>query len=214
MASKKRIRAQRREGAAMLIVMMMLLASTATAMFAVHATTQESRIAGLYRQYMQTQYVAESAMTSALVTVDVMGPASLLAAMDQSTPPSMAGLEPDLLPNKDGYRMVFDDFSSYASSMPIETGAGGEEPSFGNGNAYTPTFVVDINDHYTYSGVVAGHRSDGYGVLQYLLATYTARGRMQSAYGDYYVTTGGDTRAWHESAVDFRAIALSGPFGR
>ena len=189
----------------MVIVMLILLMVTATAVFAVHATTYEIRAAGHMRQAMQAQYVAETGLTGSLAMVDSLGPAALLHAMERSEPPHLAPFEPELLTGKQGYRMYLDDFSTGAG-MPVTT-----ESLGGDVQPYAPLFAVDVNDNYVFTGVIAGHRSDGHSRLRFMQATYTSRGRTRLASGDF--TSAGDTRGYHESASDARAEGLSGPFG-
>lgn len=201
--SARTMRSQKQEGAAMLVVMGILLAASATAMFAVHSTSFEMRAAGYQRNALQTQYVAESALNSSIAMIDAMGPAALLYAMRQSTPPALQPYEPDLLPGRNGYRITRADFPTDAP--PIE--ADGRWTQQG----IQPEFAVDINDEYVFTGAIEGQRSDGYGQLQYLAATFTARGRTRMASD---VRLSGDGRDYHEGASDARAFIVSGPFAR
>ena len=98
--------------------------------------------------------------------------------------------------------------------------------SFGPGMGYAPTFVVDVNDEYVFSGVVPGQRADGLGALEYVSATYTARGAARVGGGlDGYSRHGaaddsGSTqddwmrRGYHETVSTARAIGISGPTRR
>ena len=102
---------------------------------------------------------------------------------------------------------------------PIVTGTTSD--SLGHGMGYVPNFVVDVNDTYRFTGIIAGHRSDGMGTLEYVAATYTARGRTEmpgrvDAYSPAYETDTPPTlrRGFHESAVNSRAIGISGPTRR
>ncbi len=192
----------------MLIVMLVLLMTTATAVFAVHATTFEIRAAGNTRQAMQTHYLAEMGLEASLAKVDHMGPSAILTAMYASTAPRTQDFgEPPMLPDKHGYRLLTPDFVDPASNPVI-----GVESMGGSHQPYEPNVVIDLNDDYVYTGAIAGHRSDGYGRLQFMHGTYSAHGRARLATGD--VTSSGDTRPYHETAADARAEALSGPFGR
>lgn len=206
-----------REGAAMLIVMLVLLMSTAAATFAVHSTTFEIRAAGHMRQALQTEYVAETGLLSTLAMVDQIGPQSILYAMEQSTPTNLAPYEPALAAGKRAYRIYMADFNNTPgrAGLPMETS--GAEASLGQRQTYEPLFMVDVTDDYTFTGVVAGERSDGYAKMTYLLATYTSRGRTvisASVAPDGDHQTAGDTRGYHEGANIARASGLSGPFGR
>ena len=102
--------------------------------------------------------------------------------------------------------------------LPFETTPGRE--SLGVGMGYVADFAVDVNDGYRFIGVVAGHRSDGGGTLEYLAATYTARGRTRlpgvDQYSPAYAAGTPDhiRRGYHETAVNARAIGLSGPTRR
>jgi len=201
--------AREREGAAMLIVMLVLLAATATATFAIHATSYEMRASGYGRQAMQTRYIAESGLQSGIAMVDEMHPASLEPAMQRSTPPVLAPIEPNLLPGKTMYRMYLSDFA--ITAPPIETDPT-LTPSLGPYVAYQPQFILDINDNYTFTRPLAGDRADGYGALRFIAATYTSRGRTQITGSD--VRTVGDTRDYHEGASDARAHVVLGPLPR
>ena len=194
------------EGAAMIIVMLMLLASTALGLFGIHATSFEIRAAGNARQAMQAEHLSETALSSTMALVDYLGPQSLVQALRTATPPAMYAPEPALAAGKTAYRVYLDDF-------PVYFGAGGtpaDHNSLGPKNAYTPTFAVDIYDNFTFTGTLPGHRSDGNTQLQYLHATYTARGRTQVLAGD--VSVGTDIRYYNEGAADSRAHGISGPF--
>jgi len=199
----------------MLIVMLILLMGTATAIFAIHSTTTEMRAAGYGRQAVQTQYVAEAGLVSSLALVDQLGPQSIIRAMEQSAAPPMAAFgEPELLTGKRGYRIYIDDITSTTGlATTIEPT---NHDVLGVRQAYDPRFIVDVNDDYTYEGVVAGERADGGGSVRFMVATYTSRGRTVVSGGDSRTTGGGitDTRDYHEGANDSRAYGVSGPFGR
>lgn len=199
----------KREGMAMLIVMLVLLAATATATFAMHATTYEMRASGYGRQALQTRFVAESGLQGGIAAVDAMSPASLEPAMTRSTPPILVPFEPNLLPGKYGYRMYLADFAT--TTPPIETDPA-RTPSLGPYTAYRPQFILDINDSYTFTRPIAGDRADGSGALRFLAATYTSRGRTPVTGSDY--RTAGDTRDYHEGAADARAHVVLGPLPR
>lgn len=206
----------RQEGGAMIVVMLVLLAATALATFAVHTTTSELRAAGHAREGMQSQYLAESGLNAALAVMDQRGPQSFLFAIDQTRSgglamPTLMPFEPELAADKDGYRMYLDDLAAYGGLAVAD-----EEILSETRSVYEPTFMVDINDHYRYTMPIAGHRSDGYGRLQYLQATYTSRGRMRLDAAATGATdpTDAEGRALHELATDARAQAVTGPYGR
>jgi hypothetical protein len=197
----------RREGAAMLIVMMILLMSTATAVFAVHATSYEIRASGHMRRAMQTQYVGETGAIAATAWVDRWGPKALLNTMEQSSghPDFTVFNEPQLAPGKDGYRLMLDDLSSPTGTLPIA-----RESMGGTRQAFEPEVYLDIYDTYTWTGTLAGNRSDGYGKLKYMRGTYKSRGRTRVS-GVTPDNTG--ERTYHESASDAIAHGRSGPYG-
>lgn len=193
---------QRQEGVAMLIVLLVLLVTTAAATYSLHSVSFDLRSAGYAKQAMQTEYVAATAINAAFAYVDRIGPTSLLSAMNGSNPPAPGPNEPALAPGKQAYRV---DLRDFADAPPVV------HDSLGAKQPYDPFFQVDFNDIYTYVGVIAGQRVDGGGRLQFLRATYTARGRTQLL-GE--TARGTDPRPDHEGAVDMRAEAVSGPFGR
>ena len=211
--------ARAREGAAMLIVMLVLLMTTGVAVFAVHTTTAEIRAAGAARQALQTQYVAESGLMSAVAYSELIQPAGVELALQQSTPPSTGYMaqffEPELASGKRNYRLYLADLTTTApAGFPIET-----DPTRGQSlgrSALAPWFTVDINDDFTYTTPVAGHRADGGGTLRFMGATYTAHGRTRvpTAVGTDAPRATGDTRPFLEGAADARAYVVLGPFGR
>lgn len=214
-----------REGAAMLVVMMLLLIVTATATFAVHSTSIELRSTGHARQRMQTRYVAEGALVSSMTMLEQSGPEPLSVSLERSqlgsTVRRLAPEEPQMAASQGNHRVEMTDFVSAPGreGLPFETASGAE--SLGVGMGYVPNFVVDVNDGYRFTGVIAGHRSDGMGTLEYLSATYTARGRTElpgrvDQYSAAYAPGTPDTvrRGFHESAVNARAIGISGPTRR
>lgn len=200
----RRVRTSR-EGAAMIIVMMILLMSTASALFGIQSAVFEIRAAGFARQAMQTEHVSETALTSTMALMDYLGPAAIETTARNNAPPVMYQ-EPQLATGQTAYRFYLDDFEDYLSVTPLS------QDSFGDHSAYTPAFVVDFADHYRITGANPGDRADGFGNFQYLMATYTARGRSQVAAGD--VTSSVDSRQFNESSVDSRAFAISGPIAR
>jgi len=206
----------------MLVVMMILLVVTATATFALHTSVVEVRSAGNGRQRMQTRYVAEAALTSAMAMVETSGPGTLQIALDRSTSGttirSLAPEEPPMAANRGNFRIEITDFSGAPGidGQPVSVGAGTE--SVGPGMAYAPSFVVDVNDSYRFTGVVAGARADGNGSLQYVAATYTARGQTAPASDVYSPTLAGlaptARRGLHQVVTNARSIGISGPVGR
>jgi hypothetical protein len=214
--------AKRREGAAMLIVMLLLLIVTATATFAIHSTSTEIRSAGYGRQRMQTRYVAEAGLVSTMIMLEQAGPEPLAIAMEQSatgtTARQLAPEEPTIAANVGNHRVSLGDFTAApgVGAQPIETTVGYE--SLGRGMGYAPTFDVDVNDTYEFTGITAGARADGLGDLSYLAATYTARGRTLPATDAYSPATASSPatlrRGYHEAVVNARAFGISGPMRR
>lgn len=206
-------RNRKEEGAAMLIVMLVLLMTTATAIFAVHATQYEIRGAGAGRQGLQTQYIAEAGAMAAVQKLDDMKPGGMVQLINGTNPPPnfmQAFFEPPLLPGKRDYRMYLSDFTaSTPSNWPIET-----DPTRGSslgraGTSLTPNFIVDFNDNRKITAAIAGQRADGFGQLSYLGVTASSHGRTNVT-GDYLNATY-DTRLYHEGAGDARAFLVAGP---
>lgn len=205
----------------MLIVMLVLLMATGAAMFAVHATTFELGGAGNARQALQTKYVAETGVVQAIAFVDKITPRGLMVAMRNTTLPVafMAPFnEPELAPGKQAYRLYFRDVTIMGgTNWPMETDPT-RGPSLGR-TVFTPDYVVDINDTYTFTGAIPGARVDGGGSLRFMGATYTSHGltRISSSLGipgvGDYLNSSYDTRRYHEGASDARAQSISGPFG-
>lgn len=212
-------RGERREGAAMLAVLLLILMSTLTGMVAIHSSTFELRTVGTERRMMQTHYIAEGALGATLAMVDSMGPVALRIGLSRNTlAPStrLAPEEPAVGRAMTNYRITLADLPTLAgvTGSPLETDptAG---PSLGPMLGVAPDFAVDINDDYVVASPIAGHRSDGYGVLRFMMATYTARGRTAPIGASPEVDGGGNTiwrRGIHETASNSRAYALSGPF--
>jgi len=191
----------------MLVTMLVLLSSTALAVYAVHSTTFEIRAAGHARQGMQSQYLGETGLNSAMAMVDAQGVDAVLWAMRQQTAAGITHelkpLEPNLAENKEGYRIYDIDIPSPVEMADAESL--GSTTSSGFARApYDPNFVVDINDHYESVRATPGERADGHGRIRYVHMTYTARGRL--------VLRSGSDR--YEAAPNGRAYGLTGPTGR
>lgn len=218
-----------REGMAMLVVMLLLLIVTSTAVFAVHSTSTEIRAAGYARQRMQTRYLAEGALAAAMSQVEFQGPDVMREALVRSTSDALRGTssgmrylapeEPPMATDRANYRIDATSFVGAAGieGPPIETAAGRE--SFGGGLGFTPQYVIDINDEFRFTGVVAGQRSDGNGTLEYVAATYTARGFARPPADRYSPLAPADPadprrRGYHETVSNARAIGVSGPTRR
>lgn len=217
---------KRREGAVMLAVLLLVMMSTLTGMVAMHSSTFELRTVGTERRVHQTHNIAEGALGATLAMVDAMGPVALRIGLSRSTSNPINRLapeEPAFTTGRSNYRVYLSDFPSLAGveGAVIETSATNGE-SLGPTLGVVPDFAVDINDDYIVTTPITGHRSDGYGVLRFMMATYTARGRTRPvsealAVGDDLDGDGvpdgfGSSTSSHETAANSRAYALSGPF--
>lgn len=210
------------EGAVMLVVMLLLMMSTLTGMIALQSSTFELRAVGTERRALQTHYVAESALVTTLALVDVLGPTAIRVAMAQApvaVATRMAAEEPATGREITNYRVYMADYASLGGALGavVETDPT-RGASLGPMLGISPDFTVDVNDDYLVSRPIAGHRSDGYGSLRYLMAAYTARGRTRPP-ADVHVDDtgtvalpGGSARGLHETAANTRAYAISGPF--
>lgn len=225
-----------REGAAMLVVMLLLLIVTATATFAVQTTTTEIHASGYQRQHMQTRHLAEGALVSGMAMAEVQGPEATRISIQRSTSDALrtgtgptrrlAPDEPPMAAAQGNYRIDSAQFATGSTpglvASPVSTATGVE--SFGPGMGYQPAFVIDINDEHVFSGVVPGQRADGLGQLEYVSATYTARGAARVAHdraspratADDAASTQDDwmRRGYHETVSTARAIGISGPTRR
>jgi hypothetical protein len=215
---------KRREGAVMLAVLLLIMMSTLTGMVAMHSSTFELRTVGTERRALQTHDLAEGALGATLAMVDAMGPVALRIGLSRSTTnviDRLAPEEPQFTSGRSNYRVALTDFPALAGveAPVIETSATTGE-SLGPTLGVEPDFVVDINDDYIVTTPITGHRSDGYGVLRFMMATYTSRGRTRPVgtavggpAGDgNAVGFGSGAGSIHETAANSRAYALSGPF--
>ncbi len=203
----------------MFVVMLVLLMTSGVAVFAVHTTTSEIRAAGAARQALQTQYVAESGLMAAIAYSDRIQPAGVELALQRSVLPASGYMsqffEPEIAAGKRNYRLYLADLTLGATAgFPIET-----DPTRGESlgrSALAPWFIVDINDDYTYTTPIAGHRADGAGALRFMGATYSSHGRTRvpTAVGTDVPRSTGDIRPYLEGAADARAYVVLGPFGR
>lgn len=223
--ARRLARARRgRRGAAMLAVMLVVLMVTATGMFAVYSATYELRSAGSFRQAMQTQYVAEGGIQTGMALIDTMGAGSIDVAMQRV--PVAAGVqftreEPAYAQSTPHFRVYSTDFPTMPSvvAQPVEVNtatSGGT--SLGNALAYTPTFLIDMDDSYRPGRAIAGQSVTGSSPVSYRVWTITSRGRTAPVgFTDTY--TSGETattpaairRGSHETAMNSRAVVLSGP---
>ncbi|MGE0785016.1 MAG: hypothetical protein AB7S26_04955 [Sandaracinaceae bacterium] len=194
----------------MLMVLMVLMMTTATATFAIHATTMEMRAAGHSRTAMQTSYVAEAGLNAGLAYMDVNDRQAVLiqimrtqvgANVQSAANSATVGRETNLL------RIEMDDFTlaTNVNSPPIETDPL-RTPSLGPRSASVASFTVDGTDPFRSTRARAGTASDGR--FQYLNIALTSRARVAPP-GDTAVGT--DPRTFNESAVNARAYAVMGP---
>ena len=216
--TRKRRPDPKREGAVMLVVMLVMLAVTALAVFAVHSTGFELRASGHVRQAMQARSVAQTGLQATLSVADDIGPQAILHSIEETARlsevdrPVMTPFEPELDPSKDGYRIYSQDMGTYTTTggSPVLRESFGA--SGGARQPYLPSFTVDVNDHYITQRAIPGQRADGLGQMRFLHATYTARGRMRLATGDYDALRSTDPREYHEAIGGSRAYGISGPF--
>lgn len=205
----------------MLVVMLVLLMITATATFAIHATTTDVRASGYGRTAMQTGYLGEVGLVGAMDWVDRVGPRTLvdLLERERSKAPdarvSVSHFETPLAPEQPAYRLYVEDLAvpGVAIIPPGTDGTAGVDPSvvpagvFGERSAYQPLVLVDVYDAHVYTGVMPGYSAGGGTSFRHLRATYTARGRARLG-----EDASSDAQTAHESAGDARATAISGPF--
>jgi hypothetical protein len=196
----------------MLIVLLVLLMTTATATFAMHATTVEIRASGFQRQAQQTEHVAEGGAYAAVAYVDVLkANGSLIQYLRTDVASGVASSpgEATIARDTNLLRIEMEDFTnaSGVTGVPLELGATGS-PSLGPHAAYAPSFTVDGTDLYTVFRDTAGEDLSGRGTRFYRMAL-TSRGTLAPP-SDYRAT--GDTRDYHESSMRSRAFVEVGPF--
>lgn len=217
----RRQRAEKREGAAMLMVLMVLLMTTATATFAIHATTMELRSAGHARTAMQTQYVAEGGAYAALAYMDATGAQATFIQYirtqvnaNQTSGPNARNV---IDQNTNLLRIEMDDFTSApgVNAPPIENDPA-RVPSLGPRTNAVATFTADGSDMYRTQRRVAGRDQTGRDPFSYVRINLTARSRMAPP-TDVTTTSDlaydpADPRSYNESAAAARAMAEMGPF--
>ncbi len=203
----------KREGAAMLVVLMVLMMTTATATFAIHATTVEMRSAGYARRAMQTSYVAEGGAYAALGYIDAIGARAAFTQYSRTQVSSGALIGPthaSLNRETNLLRIEMTDFDGGydVASPPLERDVT-RTPSLGPRNHVVPTFTVDGTDLYRTNRRQAGRDQSGRNPMQYVRLNLTSRGRTAPP-SDF--TRAGDSRSYHETAVNARAMVEMGPF--
>lgn len=197
----------------MLIVMMILLMATATALFAVHATTFEIRAAGHTRMAMQAQYIGEAALMAARFKVEQIGGEGLARLMLQTSaanagnPLPMTGMgEPNIVAGQPAYRFYPDDLVVDATSaIAVDNESIGAVREGAVVSNYQTRALVDVYDFVVWSTVVAGENAHVPDPRPRYRATLTSRGRIRVA-GDTAVED--DPREFFESASDARAHVL------
>jgi hypothetical protein len=206
-------RADKRRGAAMLVVLLVLTMTTATATFAIHATSVEIRAAGFARQAQQAEHIAEGGALAGIAYVDMLKANGSLVALLRTdvaaNTPSSPG-EATVSRETNLIRVQLDDFTSTTPGVngpPIETDLE-RTPSLGPRTAYVPSFMVDGTDVYTVFRDQAGEDLSGRGTRFYRMSL-TSRGTLAPA-SDYRAS--GDDRDYHESAQRARAYVEVGPF--
>jgi hypothetical protein len=208
-----------REGVALVVVMLMVLMVTATATLAVRSSSTELRASGHARRAMQTGYVAESAVHAAFDWVDERGPRALVDVMhrrERGRPLDMHPFEPQLRGGKAAHRFYMadlrgagraratDELSMSTDVQPVVANV------FGNRDVYEAVYAVDVYDLHVYTGVTPGYAVANGLRMRRVRATFTARTRARlrdsAGVGDE------GTRVMHETAIDARGEAISGPF--
>lgn len=203
------------EGAVMLMTMFVVLLTTAAAAFAIHATSTEVRASGHRRQAAQTRQIGEAGIMSAFAWVDFYGADALRQTMTESSRANRdaSGVALDLQPfevalreGADAHRFDTQDFTNF-QALPID-----QDGSLGPRSTFDVQVFVDVYDRHRVVRAMPGEQAQGGGRLEFLGATYTARGRSRLP-GDYQSGFTGD-RPFHEGASDARAYGMSGPMAR
>ena len=215
----------KREGAVMLVVMLVVLMVTATGMFAVYSTTYELRSAGTFRTAMQTEYLAEGGISTAMAFVDVMGAGSVDIAMQRVPAPAFRQFaieEPAYAQSTPHFRIYMSDFPTMqgvvAQPIDVTTPAAAGGSSLGSQLAYGPNVIIDWDDAYRPGIAIAGMSVTGDSPVSYRVWTITARGRTAPLVDNFspaaQLLNGGASplgRGDHETAMNARAVVLSGP---
>lgn len=197
----------------MLIVLMVLIMTTATATFAIHATTVEIRGAGHSRQAMQTGYIAEGGAYASLAYIDAIGAHGAYTQYMRTRVPAGRAIAPTwpILDRETNLlRIEMTDFNAgfQVTSPPIETDAA-RVPSLGPRNYTVPTFTVDGTDVFRHFPEQAGRDQSGRNPMMYARINLTSRGSMAPPID---ITRTGDPRSYNQSSINARAIAEMGPF--
>ncbi len=221
---------QKQEGAALFIVLMIVMVGTASAVFSASSVAHEVRGTGFARQQMQTRYAAKAGLIAALDWFDIFGPETVRNLMLAPggnegvlfTCPVGGGTcypEVPMANNRRAYRLYPEHFSELKA-----TGGGPglligdpytKNDSFGQNSALAPVVTIDIYDERIISKLPAGAAAQGGTKFKYMRTTLTARARAQVdtntlVSGDLQDTD--DPRQRNETAADYRAYVISGPF--
>ncbi len=201
----------------MLVVLMVLMMTTATATFAIHSTTMEMRSAGYGRQALQTEYVAEGAAYASMAYIDGITPR---AAYEQHRATRVAASTP-YVPGAESFdretnvlRFRQSDFATAAGVIgaPLEMDASAT-PSLGDRSIYTPDFLIDGTDVYTFTASSSSGpatEQSGHNPMAYFRINMTARATLGVA-SDTRLS--GDDRDFHETVSHARAQVVAGPVG-
>ena len=197
----------------MLMVLMVLMMTTATATFAIHATTMEMRSAGHARTAMQATYIAEGGAYAALAYMDATGAQGVFIQYLRTQVDANDAMGPNastIDQDTNLLRIEMDDFNTApgVTSPPIETDVL-RTPSFGPRTHVVPNFRVDGTDFYRTQRRVAGRDQSGRDPFTYVRINLTSHGRMAPPTD---VTIGSDERSFNETAIASRAMAEMGPF--
>ena len=194
----------------MLMVLMVLLMTTATATFAIHSTSMELRSAGYLRQSMQTAYVAEGGLYAGVAHIDHIGGDGMWQMYRRNQVDGATVYGPNAVVGgiqRGLYRVTSTEIAQLSASPAVELDPT-RVPSLGPHMAYAPSFTVDGTDIIGTLDEISGHDYSRPSALRYVRGTFTSRGVMAIP-GD--VTTTGDARSFHETAVNARVVALVGP---
>jgi hypothetical protein len=164
-AGQQRARARAREGAVMLVVLLILLVATASAAVAVSNTQAELQASGNERVAVQTRYVAEAGLTTALAFTQKVDIEGLLK--DAVDPKMKHYAEPELRPQAMAMRHTMNSVTRIAANPTLEVmplsdavpytaaagggGSGGSAGSGGSGGAAAADDTTgSFGPHQTY----------------------------------------------------------------
>ncbi|MFK7988809.1 MAG: hypothetical protein AB8I08_22505 [Sandaracinaceae bacterium] len=206
----------------MLVVLMVLMMTTATATFAIHSTTVEMRSAGYGRQALQTEYVAQGAVFAGMAQIDAITPR---AAYEQHRATTVDADTP-YVPGSESFdrgtnvlRFRQEDFATAAgvNAAPLETNPSAT-PSLGDRSIYSPDFLIDGTDVYTFTASSASGpatEQSGHNPMRYFRINLTSRATLSinTDTVDRDTRLSGDDRDFHETISFSRAQIVAGPVG-